>query len=1031
MGRSTVHYTDTNTNNILKTLHNKLRPAGTPVQRVEYIIELLLLRIFEVKLKRDDEFKQLRKLFAANTGNEEKLFYYLCSIGSESILPTLNKDFFPFYSNILHEARKVLKGNMSTKVQDQLVLIKDVFANSNFTNNVQSGNLEEVIDLISQIDEQSLIGTDLLGDAIESALSESGGTKEIGLFRTPDHVRQFMVGMLEPKIKDTIFDPACGTGGFLFDSFGFVMESISPEGNWPGPKAHPELQQWFKQYFKKNKADMPSIEESTHFYRAGIYGIEYLGMIRKMAAVNFYVRGLNPHNIEQGDTLAKFNKELQGKEAYSMVLANPPFGAERDQKAYPNVWEEFAKESETTILFVKLMLDALAPGGRCAVVVSEGFLTWEQTSARILRNMLLKEANLQAVIGLPQGVFVSKNGQGPKTSILVFEKGPPTKNVWFYNITNDGFTKGTNRTAINSGQIPEALKLYHQYIRRGKVPPETRNSFSLSVDWLTVVDPRIKDKIRQETTAAFEEKKTSAIEKKKAQLDKKLEKAQAVKPGTKMALFGKDEYQAELEQLELTWTQKLNNEIAKRIDKAHIFSFNSASYRSNLTEQQISEWEKVVERHRSEKNGHSLDKKYSLLKQSSLKNVINHIAQFDPQNAIEADIVREYLSNIENKELKEYTFLLKIDTIFKSGAKYPMVKIKDVCSYEKGKFPTQKTPDGPYPFVVTAEKRKTSDEYQFDGKAVCVPLISSTGHGHASMKRIHYQEGKFALANLLFALFAKDESQLSMKYLYHILSPKLKELFVPLMKGTANVGMKMSDAVEVEFPLPPLDKQLEIVQQIEKQKNVIKGSSTLLKYYFPDVEMDPNWKMVSIGDVCTLQTGGTPDSSNIEYYENGNIRWLVSGDIHLEQIYDCSNRITDLGLKNSNAKILPVDSVLMALNGQGKTRGTVALLRTKTTCNQSLVAINPNEKNKLLPEYLFVILRNMYRQIRNITGDEQRSGLSMSIIGKIKIPLAPIETQTEIKAGYIENFNLRQNLQTIITSATKRINVIVSKLWEE
>ena len=149
MGRSTVHYTDTNTNNILKALHNKLRPAGTPVQRVEYIIELLLLRIFEVKLKRDDEFKQVRKLFATGSDNEEKLFYHLCSIGSEIILPTLNKDFFPFYSNILNEARKVLKSNMSTKVQDQLVLIQDVFANSNFTNNVQSGNLEEIINLSS------------------------------------------------------------------------------------------------------------------------------------------------------------------------------------------------------------------------------------------------------------------------------------------------------------------------------------------------------------------------------------------------------------------------------------------------------------------------------------------------------------------------------------------------------------------------------------------------------------------------------------------------------------------------------------------------------------------------------------------------------------------------------------------------------------------------------------------------------------------------------------------------------------------
>jgi type I restriction-modification system DNA methylase subunit len=129
----------------------------------------------------------------------------------------LNKNFFPFYGNILAEAKKVLKGNLNTKVQDQLVLIQEVFSNSNFTNNVQTGNLREVIEAVADLDEERLLNTDLLGDAIESALSETGGTKDIGLFRTPDHIRQFLVGLLEPSIKDTVFDPACGTGGFLFD----------------------------------------------------------------------------------------------------------------------------------------------------------------------------------------------------------------------------------------------------------------------------------------------------------------------------------------------------------------------------------------------------------------------------------------------------------------------------------------------------------------------------------------------------------------------------------------------------------------------------------------------------------------------------------------------------------------------------------------------------------------------------------------------------------------------------------------------
>ena len=101
-----------------------------------------------------------------------------------------------------------------------MVLIEEVFSNSNFTNNVNSGNLGEVISIIANdIEENRLLQTDLLGDAIESALSETGGTKDIGLFRTPDHVRQFMTALLEPTFDDLIFDPACGTGGFLFDAF--------------------------------------------------------------------------------------------------------------------------------------------------------------------------------------------------------------------------------------------------------------------------------------------------------------------------------------------------------------------------------------------------------------------------------------------------------------------------------------------------------------------------------------------------------------------------------------------------------------------------------------------------------------------------------------------------------------------------------------------------------------------------------------------------------------------------------------------
>ena len=110
---------------------------------------------------------------------------------------------------------------------------------------------------------------------------------------------------------------------------------------------------------------------------------------------------------------------------------------------------------------------------------------------------------------------------------------------------------------------------------------------------------------------------------------------------------------------------------------------------------------------------------------------------------------------------------------------------------------------------------------------------------------------------------------------------------------------------------------------------------------------------ISLGKVCDLFTGGTPSKQKSEYFNNGKIKWLVSGDINQREIFECEGRITQEGMNNSNAKFLPLDSVLIALNGQGKTRGTVAMLRTNATCNQSLVAISPKDEMKFDSKFIF------------------------------------------------------------------------------
>ncbi|ASM54375.1 type I restriction enzyme, S subunit [Pseudoalteromonas nigrifaciens] len=165
-------------------------------------------------------------------------------------------------------------------------------------------------------------------------------------------------------------------------------------------------------------------------------------------------------------------------------------------------------------------------------------------------------------------------------------------------------------------------------------------------------------------------------------------------------------------------------------------------------------------------------------------------------------------------------------------------------------------------------------------------------------------------------------------------------------------------------------------------------------------------------------TGGTPKTTISEYYEDGTVPWIVSGDIHKGEIFDCDKKITELAVENSNARYLPKDSVLIALNGQGKTRGTVALLRaSNATCNQSIVSINPNNQRELFSDYLFYFLKSQYRQIRNITGDKDRAGLNMPLIRSITIPLPPLEEQKRIAAILDKADAIRRKRQQAIQLA--------------
>ncbi|MBN3471441.1 hypothetical protein G0D98_23830 [Pseudomonas savastanoi pv. phaseolicola] len=143
------------------------------------------------------------------------------------------------------------------------------------------------------------------------------------------------------------------------------------------------------------------------------------------------------------------------------------------------------------------------------------------------------------------------------------------------------------------------------------------------------------------------------------------------------------------------------------------------------------------------------------------------------------------------------------------------VKLKALCEFEKGSTGLAKAEPGNYPLVTTGAERKSCNTYQFDTKAVCIPLVSSTGHGHASMKNVHYQEGKFALGTILVALTSKDNNRLDIQFLHLYLSQLKDQVLVPLMSGAANVALSVKKIQDIAVPVPAIEKQHDTVARFK------------------------------------------------------------------------------------------------------------------------------------------------------------------------------------------------------------------------
>ena len=255
----------------------------------------------------------------------------------------------------------------------------------------------------------------------------------------------------------------------------------------------------------------------------------------------------------------------------------------------------------------------------------------------------------------------------------------------------------------------------------------------------------------------------------------------------------------------------------------------------------------------------------------------------------------------------------------------------------------------------------------------------------------------------LYLLRMNNEIILNKYYYYYITSNKIKRTLVEKRNTSSQGYIKAGSIENLLIPIPPLEVQDEIVRildnftaltaELTAELTARKKQYSWYRDYL--LKFENKVKMVKIGNVSELKSGGTPKTENLEYWENGIIPWMSSGEVNKGNIYKTEKKITKEGYKNSNTKMLPKNTVVIALAGQGKTRGTVAITRIELCTNQSLCGIIPNEK--LNSDYLYHYLKTQYENLRQLSsGDGTRGGLNLKMIDNYLIPLPPLEVQKRI-----------------------------------
>ena len=412
-----------------------------PLTVIEQLTYLMFIRSLDEKELETEEFEhmtgeKMEKIFPQTPTGQSMRWSKFKNSDPREIYDVISRRVFPAIKN-MHRGRLPDITEQGEMVEaDETSGSED---NTAFARYMQDAMfliptpqvLQKIITGLDDLYEHDISDLDMQGDLYEYMLGKLATAGQNGQFRTPKHIREMMVELLQPTPEDTICDPACGTAGFLVSA---------------------------SEYIRKHYEDTMTQEQWEHFSGEAFTGFDTDRTMLRISAMNLMLHSISHPEIDYKDSVSKQN-EIRDK--FTLCLANPPFKGTVDAESINDNLKAVTNTKKTELLFLALFLRMLKKGGRCACIVPDGVLFGSSKAHKAIRKELVENHHLRAVISMPSGVF--KPYAGVSTAVLVFTKtgAGGTDRVWFYDMQADGFSLDDKRSPVEENDIPDIIRRFH------------------------------------------------------------------------------------------------------------------------------------------------------------------------------------------------------------------------------------------------------------------------------------------------------------------------------------------------------------------------------------------------------------------------------------------------------------------------------------------------------------------------------------------------------------------------------------------